>query len=420
MVRELIKKDPIEIIKNKILTSETFKSRKLHSDLLVYLIDAHQKGEIPKEMTIAHDVFRKDNEFNPSEDTIVRVHMHKLRKLLEHYYEMEGRHEDHILSIPKGHYKVLITSKPKKMKIKITPIYFWLLILLIVVNFIFLAGNLFFSDSEKTLPNIFNTEGCIWTDFFTNEYPNSLIIGDFFVFHEYSNDLERSRRIQDYEINTKNDFEEYKTNKTNDLPEDWILGELPHNSIFNLLDISKVSYSFGEELDIAFTTDIDIDFIKNRDIIYIGEFKNLRALTDLVALLPIEYESLPWWHGTITYESGDSLVTLNTHHDWDISRYVVDLGIVAKIPGENGENYMFFIGFGYNSQIELVSTFCNEESLKLVKEQILENSGKIPDYFVAVYEVAGFDRASSKVNMKYFKEISKDMYKQYNPSETIK
>ena len=94
------------------------------------------------------------------------------------------------------------------------------------------------------------------------------------------------------------------------MPEDWILGELPHNSIFNLLDISKVSHSFREELDIAFTTDIDIDFIKK--------------------------------------------------------------------------------------------------------------SWKITDYFIAVYEVAGFDRANSKVNIKYFKEINKEMYKQYNPSETIK
>ncbi|NPE27307.1 hypothetical protein HNV12_04880 [Methanococcoides sp. SA1] len=411
------KKDPVEKIQDNILSSDTFKNRKLHSDLLIYLIKAHQKGQTPKEMTIAYDVFHKDNDFNPSEDTIVRVHMHKLRKLLEHYYEAEGKHEDHLLSIPKGHYKILITSKPKNEKLKIKPVYSWVLILLVVINIVFLTINVIVSDNIKSSSKFFNSKDCVWKDFFTNDNPNTLIIGDFFVFHEHNDRLGRSRRIQDYEINTKEEFEEFKSENIENIPENWILGELPHNSIFNLMDINSVSHSFNEELDIAFTTNIDIDFIKNRDIIYIGEFKNLRALEDLVALLPIKYETLPWWHGTISYESGDSIIILNTHHDWNISRYVVDLGIVAKIPGENDENYIFFTGFGYNSQIELVNMYCNEESLKSIKKQILQNHDKIPDYFVAVYEVAGFDRASSKVNMKYFKEISKNMYKQYNPAE---
>ncbi|MEA2104006.1 MAG: hypothetical protein U9P79_05105 [Candidatus Cloacimonadota bacterium] len=105
---------------------------------------------------------------------------------------------------------------------------------------------------------------------------------------------------------------------------------------------------------------------------------------------------------------------------WNGVRISPEFPIVAKIPGEHNENYLFFIGFGYNSQIELVSYYCNESSLELMREQILTEYDEIPEYFVAVYEVAGFDRASSKVNMKYFKEINKDMYKQYNPSESIK
>jgi len=97
--------------------------------------------------------------------------------------------------------------------------------------------------------------------------------------------------------------------------ESWPLGELPHNSIYNIADLQPVLYSLNQKYEINFTSEIDINFIKNRNIIYVGEFKNLRSLSDLIAKLPVKYETLPWWHGTLTYPIKDSLVTLTTSHD---------------------------------------------------------------------------------------------------------
>ena len=64
------------------------------------------KNKIPKETDIAKYVFEKDESFDPAADTIVRVHIYKLRKKLEKYYDSTGRSDKMKLKIPKGHYHV--------------------------------------------------------------------------------------------------------------------------------------------------------------------------------------------------------------------------------------------------------------------------------------------------------------------------
>lgn len=74
-----------EILLEKILQSPLFRDKDIYKNLLRYLIEADQRDAPPKEVTIACDVFHKDKDFNAAEDTIVRVHMHNLRKKLDFF-----------------------------------------------------------------------------------------------------------------------------------------------------------------------------------------------------------------------------------------------------------------------------------------------------------------------------------------------
>jgi len=338
----------------KILKSESFRDRDLYRNLLTYLVESSDKGSVPKEVTIAHEVFNKGKDFNAAEDTTVRVHVHNLRKLIEKYYQTEGKSDSIQLIIPKGHYRVeykqLNSGRFIRIAQKANRTILILSLLLLCSLMYILIDTFIIPDASAGFTKIKKND-LIWGDFFGNGYPSTIVIGDFLVFHEYNNQLDRPRRIQDYEINTEDELEEYiKANPDKNI-ENWFLGELPHNSIFNIAHLSSVFFSFNQGPEIAFTSEIDINFIKNRNIIYIGEFKNLRALSDLTAGLPVKYETLPWWHGMISFERNDSLITLKTSHDWDVNRYVVDLASVAKLPGQNDENYLIISGFGYNSQI---------------------------------------------------------------------
>ena len=96
--------------KSKILTkligSREFADSRVLKDLLVYLVEASQRDEIPKEITIATECFKREADFDPSNDAYVRSNVYKLRRKLEDYYEEEGKKDKIRIHIPKGHYHV--------------------------------------------------------------------------------------------------------------------------------------------------------------------------------------------------------------------------------------------------------------------------------------------------------------------------
>jgi len=413
----LIDDKKIESTVSRILSSDQFQERDIYKTLLTYLVDASRQGITPKEVTIAHDVFNKGSDFNAAEDTTVRVHMHNLRKKLDQYYQGEGQTDDIQLYIPKGHYRVKFVKADQRelaagsKKISTTTI---VLLALLCIATIYIAIDTFSSRKKNPYFESINSTDAIWGHFFENGYATSVVIGDFLVFHEYHQQLQRPRRIQDYEINTEEELNEYMKAYPEKNPENWFLGELPHNILTNIIDLHPVFLSFKQNLKVNFTTEIDIDFIKKRNIIYIGEFKNLRALADLITFLPVNYETLPWWHGKISFNLGDSIVTLQTSHDWGISRYVVDLALVSKLPGQNNENYLIIAGFGYNSQVKAVEILSHRLALEKLEEQIKNRHGYVPSFFSIVLEVTGFDRASTNAEIKFFHEVEKDYYQKYH------
>jgi hypothetical protein len=402
---------------NKILNSEEFRERDLYQKFLAYLVEASISGSTPKEVTIAQDVFEKGDDFNAALDTTVRVYAHNLRNKLDHYYQTEGADDPLKIQIPKGHYRVEFVTKGKTETPKRFNRHYslWISSILCIVLIIYITVDKVFIETNALSNDLIDTGTPIWRSFFDNGFPTSIVIGDFLVFHEYDDNLQRARRIQDYQINTVQELDAYISNNPNKGIESWALGELPHNSIFNLYDLNKLFLSYAQTYDISFTTEIDINFIKNRNIFYIGEFKNLRALSDLISNLPVKYQTLPWWQGLISFQTEDSLVTLRTSHDWGVSRYVVDLGLFVKLPGSNNENYVIICGIGYDSQIKIVKIFSEQSSLIKLEEQITRVHGYIPEYFTIVFEVRGFDRASTTAEMKFFYKIEDDYYKKFNP-----
>ena len=77
-------------IVEEILESNEFKEANIYRELLQYLLLCKEKGTIPKESSIAIDVFNKDLGDDPGKQTKVRVYMHNLRKKLDSYYRQEG------------------------------------------------------------------------------------------------------------------------------------------------------------------------------------------------------------------------------------------------------------------------------------------------------------------------------------------
>ena len=70
-----------------------------YNRLLQYLADQYINGNTPKQIEIATDVFGKDSNFDPNQESLVRVYIHNLRQKLEAYYSQTDGSDGHRLEI---------------------------------------------------------------------------------------------------------------------------------------------------------------------------------------------------------------------------------------------------------------------------------------------------------------------------------
>ena len=81
-----------------------------YARLLEFLVECAHSGRTPKELEIAMEVFGRGADFDPSQDSMVRVYAHNLRQKLEHYYATAGRNEPRQLLLARGEYRISLAE----------------------------------------------------------------------------------------------------------------------------------------------------------------------------------------------------------------------------------------------------------------------------------------------------------------------
>ena len=56
------------------------------------------------------EVFGRGADFDPSQDSMVRVYAHNLRQKLEHYYATAGRNEPRQVVLARGEYRISLAQ----------------------------------------------------------------------------------------------------------------------------------------------------------------------------------------------------------------------------------------------------------------------------------------------------------------------
>ena len=91
---------------NRILVSPQICNSTVLAEFLKYIIKETLDGRSNelKEYTIGVAALRREIDFNPQLDSIVRIHAGRLRRALNDYYHEEGKNDPIAISIPKGSY----------------------------------------------------------------------------------------------------------------------------------------------------------------------------------------------------------------------------------------------------------------------------------------------------------------------------
>jgi hypothetical protein len=416
----------IKSIVNVVLQSKDFKDSPIYSNLLSYLTQSSLSKKIPKEITIAIDIFGKDSSFNSNKDSTVRHHILVLRDKLDNYYKNEGKEDKFRLVIPKGHYEIqLIASKNEQLKILnrlILSLKRWEVIVIVILLFI----NLFFifrqtninslSSSPKT-PYFVDPQDKIWGAFFKNGYPVSIILGDDFWMDEYNPEFRRYRQVRDWKISSENDLSDFliKYPKGN-LVKSEITG-IPFGAADNLVDILHIVYHFQNDVSLSMSSSLSLDKIRDRNIIYIGELKNLRTLNKIFYKTPIRYQYFPDERLFIVNEKSnvvDTFLRVEAPYEQQ-NKYNVDYSLLIKMPGFSKENFMFIVGFGYGGRLERTKMLANSALRMKFIEDINKINKSVPEYFIALFEVKSIERTGFSNELKYFKEIPRNFFSESLP-----
>ncbi len=109
--RSAFEPDEVRLALENILSSKHFVNAHKKKKFLRLICDFYMEGRAQElnEHILGYDVFGRDSSYNPSDDPIVRVFAHEIRKKLEMYYANEGASDPIRLEIPAGSYQPVFT-----------------------------------------------------------------------------------------------------------------------------------------------------------------------------------------------------------------------------------------------------------------------------------------------------------------------
>jgi len=365
--------------------------------LFDFLMECSLNGKIPKEIEVAIDAFGRGDNFDVSQDAVVRVYIHKLRRKLEEFYAGPGKLEASRIVIPRGEYRLAVAPNAAAVVVPdsepVAPVastprwYRWtgaLLGVSLLVNLLLvLVGPSQVGKETDPLKQV--RESALWSPLLDDDLPIYVVTGDYYIFAEVDQFLLVTRLIRDFNINSRDDFERALQNDSSlaDKYQDLNLAYLPTASAFALRDVMPVLALANRRVQVIMASDVNPNLLKSGHVIYIGYFSGMATLHEVI------------FAGSrlMSGESYDELYdrTTGTSYVSDVGseqgrlKYR-DYGYISTFPGPNGNQFVILAGTRDIAVMRTAEVATQDNSLRELRTLRPEGA------FEALYEVYGFGR----------------------------
>ena len=156
--------------------------------LFDFLVACAAQGRVPKEIEVAIDGFGKGAGFDASQDALVRVYVHKLRRKLDAYYAAQGREAGARLVIPRGEYRLIVQEAPvvvRQGRLSRREGVGLALIALLLVATLVLAGQRLRQTSPAPEAGVAAARlSPVWRALLEDDRPIQVVLGDYYIFGE--------------------------------------------------------------------------------------------------------------------------------------------------------------------------------------------------------------------------------------------
>jgi hypothetical protein len=385
----------------KIVASGALGRSRSYARLLEFLVECTLDGRTPKEHEIATTVFNRGPDFDPGQDSMVRVYAHHLRQKLENYYASAASDEPHRIVVPKGEYRVALAPNSAAENVADEPagdrpprrVAAWLVAA--VASAAAAAGVAFgwwlgqAREARDPLDTVVASP--VWAPIFDDDTPTLIVVGDYYIFGELDDVGNVGRLIRNFSINSSKDLDDHLMFDAS--PGRYIdldLTYLPRSTAFALRELLRVLYTSDKPVNIASMSDLDAADLRDNHILYVGYVSALDKLYDFVfagsgLAVGETFDELVERDGGKSYVSGGGMPSARNYRDY---------GLFATFPGPGGHQLMVVAGTRDAGLMQAAQAVSTPRHVTALERAVPAPAAGSPPAFEVLYEVSGLERTN--------------------------
>lgn len=423
----------------KIAASGALGRSRSYARLLDYLVACASEGRTPKELEIAMEVFAKGADFDPSQDSMVRVYAYNLRQKLEHHYATAGRGEPLQLTLARGEYRVslqpapapaadagaavpaaaqpampappsdgvpvvLAAAAPEVAAAEPMPApavavvapprfrFAWAAAVLLAAG---IATGFLIAAARAPTPSPMAAVAAspLWAELFDDDLPILVVVGDYYIFGEIDEHGEVTRLVRDFSVGSRKDLDELMVRDPALAVRylDLDLTYLPAGAASSLLDVLHVVYSMNKPVRVVPMSEMSDADLKSSHVIYVGYLSALDKLEEFVfasssLAIGYTYDELRNTETGEFYSSEAGLPEMNRNYR--------DYAFISSFPGPGGNQFLVVSGTRDAGMMQAAHELSDPMLVRTLEQARPDAAGKEPPAFEMLYEVTGYGRTN--------------------------
>lgn len=367
--------------------------------LFEYLYACHIGGITPKEVEIAVDGLGRNASFDVTQDAIVRVYVHKLRRKLEDFYHKNGNDFSSRLTIPKGEYRFVLQNIETSAKDSVPiaakfPRFIYPLLGLLVLSVLLNLLLVFWQPITSRFSNEGRLRSTVfWQPIFADTRPIVLVLGNYYIYAEADNNNVVKRLVRDFDLNSPMDLATHLQLNPEQAERKFDVGlsYIPTSMGYALNKLSPILNVNGKVPKVVLASELTPEILRDAHIVYIGHLSGMGMLADVV------YDKSNFHVGS----GYDELIHNVTGEQYQSGSGNPNerggnpnqLAFLSSVIGPTGNQIITIAGFrdaGLKELADVVSSQAGLESLAVHQQ------GKS---FEAIFQVTGFGQITSPARL---------------------
>lgn len=412
---------------SKIAASGALGRSRSYARLLEFLVDCAAQGRTPKELEIAMEVFAKGADFDPSQDSMVRVYAYNLRQKLEHHYATAGRGEPRQLTLARGEYRVSLTAAeasapvaadvaavvpvpapvaaavvapPAALVPPLEPVpaapaprrFAWIGAALLAAGVV--AGLAIAAlRAPPPPPEAAVAASPVWAELLDDDLPILIVVGDYYIFGELDEHGEVTRLVRDFGVGSRKELDEHMVADPALAVRylDLDLTYLPTGAASSLLDVLHVLYTSNKSVRVVPMSEMSDADLKSSHVVYVGYISALDKLEEFVfasssLAIGYTYDELRNAETGEFYSSEAGLPGVNRNYR--------DYAFISTFPGPGGNQFLVITGTRDAGLMQAAHVLSDPMFVRSFEQSRPDAAGAKTPAFEMLYEVTGYGRTN--------------------------